>query len=149
MHVTREADYAVRVVVDLAGRPPGALVRTEELTGTTGVPPAYLKKIVQALGRAHLVHTRQGPKGGVSLERDPSTITLRHIVEAVEGPIHLNRCLARAGECDRDAFCTVHPAWRQIQAALVRELDRFTARDLAAESRDGDVHPALLGVRRA
>lgn len=137
MHLTREADYAVRVVIDLAVREPGTVVRTEELTGSTAVPPAYLKKIVQALGRAHLVQTRQGPKGGVSLRRDPETITLRHVVEAVEGPIHLNRCLVRAGECERDRFCTVHPAWREIQAVLAREMDRFTMSQLAGKPRRG------------
>ncbi len=155
MHLTREADYAVRVVIDLAGREPGAVVRTEELTGTTGVPPAYLKKIVQALGRAHLVQTRQGPKGGVSLRRDPATVTLRQVVEAVEGPIHLNRCLVRPGECERDRSCTVHPAWREIQAVLAREMDRFTISQLAGRRGAGHEggavadagHPALLGIQ--
>ncbi len=53
------------------------------------------------------------------------------MVEAVEGPIHLNRCLVRAGECPRDAFCAVHPVWARIQAVLIRELEAVTARDLA------------------
>ncbi len=132
MQLTREGDYAVRVLVALAGRPGGDLVRTKDLTLATGVPRAYLAKIVQALARVGLVRTRQGPGGGVMLGRDPAGITLRQMVEAVEGPIHLNRCLVRAGECPRDAFCTVHPVWARIQAMLIRELDAVTARDLAA-----------------
>ncbi len=131
MRLTREGDYAVRVVVDLAGRPRGDVVRTEDLTLTTGVPRAYLAKIIQALARANLVRTRQGPGGGVQLGQDPAGITLRRMVEAVEGPIHLNRCLVRAGECPRDAFCAVHPVWARIQAVLIRELEAVTARDLA------------------
>ncbi len=131
MQLTREGDYAVRVLVDLAGRPRGDVVRTEDLTLTTGVPRAYLAKIIQALARANLVLTRQGPGGGVSLGEDPAGITLRRMVEAVEGPIHLNRCLVRAGECPRDTFCAVHPVWARIQAVLLRELEAVTARDLA------------------
>ncbi len=131
MHLTREGDYAVRVIIDLAGRPRGDVVRTEDLTLTTGVPRAYLAKIIQALARANLVLTRQGPGGGVSLGEDPAGITLRRMIEAVEGPIHLNRCLVRAGECPRDAFCAVHPVWARIQAVLLRELEAVTARDLA------------------
>lgn len=131
MRLTREGDYAVRVLVDLAGRPVGEVVRTDDLTRTTGVPRAYLAKIIQLLSRASLVQTRQGPRGGVFLLKDPSTITLRHMVEAVEGPIHLNRCLTRPGECPRDGFCPVHPVWGRIQAVLLRELDAVTARDLA------------------
>lgn len=131
MHVTREGDYAVRVVVALAAAPPGRIVRTEDLTHATGVPRAYLKKIVQALCRAHLVETRSGQGGGVRLHKDAATITLRDMVEAVEGPIYLNRCLVRPGVCPRDGFCSVHPVWARIQRILVRELDAVTARELA------------------
>ena len=131
MRLTREGDYAVRVLVDLAGRPHGDVVCTDDLSLSTGVPRAYLAKIIQILSRASLVQTRQGPGGGVSLLKDPATITLRQMVEAVEGPIYLNRCLIRPGECPRDSFCPVHPVWGRIQAVLIRELDAVTARDLA------------------
>jgi Rrf2 family protein len=131
MRLTREGDYAVRIVVDLAGRPRGDVVRTEDLTVSTGVPRPYLAKIVQALARARLVQTRPGPGGGVSLLPPPASITLRQMVEAIEGPIHLNRCLVRSGECPRDAFCSVHPVWARIQSVLVRELEAVSARDLA------------------
>jgi Rrf2 family protein len=131
MQLTREGDYAVRALVDLAGRPRGEVVRTDALSATTGVPRPYLAKIIQILSRARLVQTRQGPAGGVSLLKDPATITLREMVEAVEGPIYLNRCLVRPGECPRDRFCPVHPVWHRIQAVLLRELDAVTAKELA------------------
>lgn len=131
MQLTREGDYAVRVVVDLAGRPPGVVVRTDDLSHSTGIPRAYLAKIIQVLSRVSIVQTRQGPRGGVSLLKDPATLTLRQMVEAIEGPICLNRCLTRPRECPRDSFCPVHPVWRRIQAVFIRELDAVTARDLA------------------
>jgi Rrf2 family protein len=131
MRLTREGDYAVRVLVDLASRPRGDVVRTDDLSHSTGVPRAYLAKVIQVLSRASLVQTRQGPGGGVSLLKDPATLTLRQMVEVVEGPICLNRCLIRPGECPRDSFCPVHPVWGRIQAVLIRELDAVTARDLA------------------
>ena len=145
MHLTREGDYAVRVLVDLAGRAPGAVVRTADLTASTGVPRPYLAKIVQALARARLVQTRQGPGGGVSLLAPAASITLRRMVEAIEGPIHLNRCLVRSGECPRDAFCAVHPVWARIQSVLVRELEAVSAKDLAEAT--AAVRPRQGGAR--
>ena len=135
MRLTREGDYAIRVLVDLAGRPRGHVVRTGDLTTTTGIPRAYLAKIIQALARAHLVSTRQGPGGGVLLREDPARITLRRMVEAIEGPIHLNRCLVRPGECPSDACCAVHPVWARIQAVLIRELEAVRLEDLADATR--------------
>jgi Rrf2 family protein len=90
MQLTLRGDYAVRVMVDLAGRPARASVRTAELGRRTGVPRAYLRKVVQDLARAGLIRTRRGMAGGVSLLAEPRGLTLRRVIEAVEGPIYLS-----------------------------------------------------------
>lgn len=145
MQLTLKGDYAVRVVVDLAGQPAGATVKTEDVGRRTGVPQAYLSKIVQALAHAGLVRTRRGTLGGISLVAEPQAITLRAVIEAVEGPIYLNRCLIRAGLCPRDRFCPVHPVWGRIQALVLRELEAVHINDLAAQSRTR----ALAATREA
>jgi len=136
MQLTLKGDYAVRVIVDLAGQPAGATVKTEALGRRTGVPQAYLSKIIQALAHAGLVRTRRGALGGISLPEERQTITLRQVIEAVEGPIYLNRCLIRPGLCPRDSFCPVHPVWGRIQAIVTHELDAVSVKDLADASRN-------------
>jgi Rrf2 family protein len=117
--------------VDLAAQPPEAIVRTEDLGRRTGVPHAYLAKIIQALAHAGLVRTQRGTRGGIVLLEEPRAITLRQVIEAVEGPISLNRCLVRPGMCPRDRFCPVHPVWARIQEIVIRELDSVCLKDLA------------------
>lgn len=136
MQLTLKGDYAVRVVVDLAGQPAGATVRTEELGRRTGVPRAYLSKIIQALAHAGLVRTQRGTRGGIALLEEPRAITLRRVIEAVEGPIYLNRCLIRPGLCPRDSFCPVHPVWGRVQQILIRELDSVRIADLLSGARN-------------
>jgi Rrf2 family protein len=145
MQLTLKGDYAVRVVVDLAGQPAGATVKTEDVGRRTGVPQAYLSKIVQALAHSGLVRTRRGALGGISLVAEPEAITLRAVIEAVEGPINLNRCLVRPGFCPRDRFCPVHPVWGRIQALVLRELEAVHMNDLATQSRTR----ALVATREA
>lgn len=135
MQLTLKGDYAVRVIVDLASQPAGATVKTEDLGRRTGVPQAYLSKIIQSLAHAGLVRTRRGALGGISLLEEPRAITLRQVVEAVEGPIYLNRCLIRPGLCPRDRSCTAHPVWERIQAVVARELEAVRIRDLADQPR--------------
>jgi Rrf2 family protein len=131
MQLTLKGDYAVRVVVDLAAQPGDATVKIRDLWRRTGVPPAFLGKIVQELARAGLVRTRRGALGGVALSRAPRTISLRDVIEAVEGPIYLNRCLIRPGLCQRDRFCPVHSVWARIQALVTRELESVCVEELA------------------
>lgn len=136
MQLTLKGDYAVRVVIDLATQPRDATVKSGDLCRRTGVPPAFLSKIVQALAHAGLVHTRRGALGGVALLRAPQAISLRDVVEAVEGPMYLNRCLMRPGLCPRDRFCPVHPVWARIQALVTRELESIRIEELALASQN-------------
>jgi len=131
MRLTRQGDYAVRVVVDLASRPPGAVVPRSLIRERQNLPAAYLAKIVQALARAGLVRTHPGARGGVALARRADDITLKDVIEAVEGPLQLNRCVAHRGACPRDRFCTVHPVWLRLQALVTRELEAVTIASLA------------------
>lgn len=131
MRLTREGDCAVRVLLDLAQHRDEAPVPRARIQARQDVPAAYLGKIVQALARAGLVETRPGARGGVWLARDPDTITLRRVIEVVEGPIQLNRCVVGPGACPRDRFCPVHPVWLRLQALVTRELDAVTIGDLA------------------
>lgn len=126
MQLTRGGDYAVRIMTHLASVPGGAIVPRRQIQERGDVPPAHLAKLIQALGRAKLVTTFRGAGGGVRLAVRPEEINLRQVIEAVEGPIHLNRCLVRPGACPRDRFCTAHPVWRRIQEVLIRELEAVT-----------------------
>ena len=132
MRLTRAGDYAVRVMMHLATAPPGAVVLRRCIQARQEVPPAHLAKIIQALGRARLLRTYRGAGGGVALAVTPDRVTVRQVIEAVEGPIILNRCLARPGACPRDSFCHAHPMWHRIQAVLVRELEAVTIAALTA-----------------
>jgi Rrf2 family protein len=148
MELTRKGDYAVRVVVELASEPVGATVRTAELGRRTGVPQAYLTKIIQALARKGLVRTQRGTRGGVALVPRPQALSLRHVVEALEGPIRLNRCLVSPDLCDRTPRCAVHPVWARIQAVLTRELDAVRIADLVGATRAHPVREAAGDVMR-
>lgn len=132
MEITRQADYAVRIVLDLAGHTGNGVVRSDDVARRQLVPRAYFTKVVQALVRAGYLRTLRGARGGIQLAREPQAITLRQVIEAVEGPIRLNRCLLRPGECALERSCAAHPVWERIQGILMHELDAVTFAEMAA-----------------
>jgi Rrf2 family iron-sulfur cluster assembly transcriptional regulator len=131
MRLTRQGDYAVRVMVDLAAQAPDVAIRRAQIQARQDVPAAYLAKIIQALARAGLVRTRPGAHGGITLNAPAEAVTLLQVIEAVEGPIRLNRCVEAPGACPRDRVCPVHPVWMRLQALVTRELDGVTIAALA------------------
>lgn len=131
MKLTRLADYAVRAIIHLAAKEAGDLATTAEIAEKQSIPQSFLAKVMQALTRAGVVRAHRGKTGGFSLMDRAEDVTIRRIIEAVEGPIILNRCLTREGECDRDVFCGAHPVWREAQEALVKVLESYSAADMA------------------
>ncbi|MBI5587887.1 MAG: Rrf2 family transcriptional regulator [Deltaproteobacteria bacterium] len=134
LQLTRDGEYAVRAVIFLAAQPEGKVSLINEISVEQEVPKSYLSKIMQHLTRAGLVKSRRGAKGGFTLARTADTITLRETIEAVEGPIFLNVCLIKKGECHRDDLCPVHPVWKEAQKKLMEVLEGKTMADLVKDA---------------
>jgi len=126
MEITRQADYAVRAMMHLASVPPDMRISTAAISKAQQIPLPFLTKVVAHLVHAGLVTTLRGMGGGVALTRDPEEITLLEIVEAVEGPLTLNRCLLRGVKCELEPECPVHDVWAEIQKHLIEDLKKVT-----------------------
>lgn len=131
MELTRKGDYAIRGIVYLAGQPQNKISLLSEIAEAVDVPQTFLAKIFQQFSKTGIVKSFRGTGGGFLLAGPPETITLLQVVEAVEGPILPNRCVLKPGECERDASCTVHPIWRQVQQQVRSVLAGITLKDLA------------------
>ncbi len=131
MRLTRGADYGTRGILHLAKLPQGSVVLVGDIASAEDLPESYLAKIFQELAKEGIVRSHRGAKGGFSLARPAHQITLRQIIEAIEGPIALNRCLAPWEGCDRSDRCPIRPVLAQAQEQLLAALDSATIRDLA------------------
>jgi Rrf2 family iron-sulfur cluster assembly transcriptional regulator len=126
MRLTRGSDYAMRGMIYLAKQPAGKVCLVSQVAEAQGVPESYLAKIFQDLSRSGLVISHRGAKGGFALARDPDKITLRQVIEAVEGSIALSPCLDERVGCELSSVCEVHLILAEAQAQLFRVLDGAT-----------------------
>ena len=126
--MTRQADYALRAIIYLTLNPQG---RIQEIARTQYVPKEYLAKIIQKLARAEIVKTHRGVGGGITLSRAPEDITLLEVIEAIDGPVALNSCFIRPGECPRESYCGAHVELEHIGKALVKMLANVNFAQLA------------------
>ncbi len=135
MRLNRMADYAVRAVICIASKKKGAVTPTAVIAEEQGIPPSFLAKVMQNLSRGGIVKVHRGKSGGFSLSGEADSITTKNIIEAVEGPIILNRCLDSPSDCNRDSFCGAHSIWIEAQAALIKVLDKYSIAELAEKER--------------
>ena len=138
MQISRRADYGVRVILDLATHSENGRASTQEIATRQSIPSPFLAKIISQLSFAGLVTTFRGAGGGVSLSRPSSKITLLNVIEALEGPIALNRCLIEPDRCPRTEHCPVHDIWAKAQADLAALLDATSFDELARREVDAN-----------
>jgi Rrf2 family protein len=131
MQLTRAADYAVRVMIHLAGLPPGSRVSRGELAVAAECPEQFLSKVLQSLTRSGLIVSHRGNTGGFELPPESPAVTVLDVVEAIEGPIRLNLCLTSDHACNRQAACPAHSVWLEAQTALADVLGRAAIAELA------------------
>lgn len=122
MQITRQADYAVRAVLYLAKLETDKRAATSQIAKEQQIPPSFLAKIVSQLSVAGLLQTSRGARGGVALAKPPAEISLLEVVEAIDGPILLNECVASNGVCVFGDTCPMRPIWCDAQTELVTKL---------------------------
>ena len=131
MQLTMTGEYAIRAMVHLAGLEPGTIAQISDISRKWNIPEKFLRKIVARLCRSGLIKSHRGVHGGVSLSRPADQITLLEVVEQIEGPLALNKCLVDEDFCSRITVCAVHDTWNETQAKLKEMLASRTFADLS------------------
>jgi Rrf2 family protein len=134
MQLTRAADYAVRVMIHLAGLPPATRASRADLAVAAECPEQFLSKVLQSLTRSGLVLSHRGNTGGFELPNIHREATMLEVVEAIEGPMRLNICLTSGRACARQEWCPAHDVWVNAQTAVADVLRGTTITELAAQA---------------
>lgn len=119
MHITQEADYAVRIVYCLAKQQSRMDART--ISEAMAVTPRFSLKILHKLACAGVVKSYKGARGGYELARPAGEINMRQVIEAVEGPALFSRCVGEEGHCNRGASGCC--AFQKVYADITEEIN--------------------------
>jgi Rrf2 family protein len=129
--LTNAGEYAVRLMVYLAGREPQSVVSAREIAENQNIPQRFLRSIVSQFTKLGYLDSYQGNNGGVCLATGAENTSLLEVIEAVEGAIYLNVCMRGQEVCPFSETCAVHLVWREAQEAVQKILGGKTIRELA------------------
>ena len=131
IRMTKQTDYGIVLLSRMAGVP-DRLFNATELAAETRLPQPTVSKILKLLGRAGLLDSQRGVKGGYILAREPQAITVTEVIGALEGPIGITECIDDTpGECSHEARCPVRGNWQRINEAIRQALDGINLADMA------------------
>ena len=117
--IRRDTDYALRLAAQLAqGFAAGVPVTARVLAKANHVSYPLTCKLLQKLAAAELVESTMGPKGGFVLARRPDSITFGQVIEAIQGPVSVIRCLMGDFKCPMKDACPVRPKLNTMQQGI-------------------------------
>jgi FeS assembly SUF system regulator len=133
LRMTRLTDYGVVLLSHIAREPDRSTRNAPELAAAAHLPLPTVSKILKILAREGLLVPHRGAKGGFSLARPASEITVAEIIAALEGPIALTECSGHAGErCEIEPLCPVSAPWRRINRAVFEALRGITLAEMVS-----------------
>lgn len=131
MRITLESDYALRIVTALALH--NERVDAGTLAEETSVTQRFTLKILHKLVGGGIVTSYKGAKGGYQLQEAPENITLRRVIELIDGPIIIARCVESGESCALNAdktSCTYHHIFNRLSIDVARKLEGISIKDV-------------------
>ena len=138
--ITRKTDYALRMLAMLIENE-GALLSVRVAAEQNDARCSVARSSRQRLVHAGIIESLRGVHGGMRLKVDPSKVTLKQVVEAVQGPFVMNDCCADGAECSRSCFCQFHPVWVGVQSLVSDYLSSVTLEEVVKGTKRPRVDP--------
>ncbi len=142
MRLSTRSRYGVRLMLVLALHGRSGPMFLKDIARAEDISEKYLGQIIIPLKASGLVHTFRGAHGGYILGRPASGITLREIIEPLEGDLGLVDCVKNGTVCDRSTDCITRSIWSEMSARVIDYLESLTLEDLVKKQ-------ALAGGRGA
>ncbi|MBQ7315156.1 MAG: Rrf2 family transcriptional regulator [Clostridia bacterium] len=131
MRITQESDYALRILTHLAAI--DGVADAQSISEHTSVTPRFTLKILHKLVSSRYVTSYKGARGGYRLAVSPDEITLKAIIELIDGPIAMMRCLEKEQTCSLNSdktACIYHHIFESISMDVARKLQAITISDV-------------------
>ena len=140
MKFSTKSRYGLRALFDMAYHSGTLPSQIKDISRRQSISPRYLEQIFQDLKKAGLIKSRRGPQGGYFLAKKPEQITVREVILATEGELHVVACnrekkLAK-DICEFDNKCVTQKIWREADNRLSQYFGSVTLKDLCNEGKD-------------
>jgi Rrf2 family protein len=128
---TKAEEYGLLGILYLADKEPNVITPLSEISQAQEIPEKFLAKIFQSLSRSGLVRSHRGVRGGFTLGKPPEEISIKEILESIQGPYHLLKCIPEPVLCEKSGFCPLRELLVAAENKLISVFAQHTLADLA------------------
>jgi len=136
MKLSTKIRYGARAMLTLASHYGEGPLELHEIAKKESISLKYLEQVIIPLRTAGLVKSVRGSKGGYSLARPPSEVSLKDLVEILEGPLNLVDCLGDPKRCERSTSCVTREIWNEVSEAIYTIFHSITLEDMVRRKKE-------------
>ena len=130
LKITRLADYSVLILCCFNNKNRKVL-SARKIKNITGLNIATVNKLLSLLVKSKILLSMRGVNGGYSPVKKLQDLSVREIIEAVEGPVAITNCMdTRYGKCDLINTCCTKNAWSAVNKEVIKTLDSIKIIDI-------------------
>ena len=121
MKLTTKSEYALVCLKYLCEHANGHPISVSEVSEAESLPKDYVEQIFVRLRKGGIIKSVKGVYGGFTLAKEPAQITLKEVIEALEGDIFEVFCSPKLRErivCQHFSCCSIRPFWRKLQQLI-------------------------------
>ncbi len=128
--ISKRCTYSLQSLVYLTQEQSERYVPTRQISEALTIPASYLGKILSDLAGLEFVKTRKGPRGGAKLQANPTTLSVRDVVVAIDGPGLFDSCILGLPGCGRLTPCPMHSQWSGTRGTLESSFAALSIQEL-------------------
>jgi Rrf2 family protein len=130
MQFTKAEEYGMQGVLHLAAQSRDKVIPLSEISEAQHIPEKFLAKIFQSLSKSGIIRSHRGVRGGFTLAKDPADITVREVLETIQGPYHLMKDESGGVDNNSGEFSALRSLVLQAERQLVKVFEEHTLADL-------------------
>jgi len=130
MRLSTRARYGTRLMLELALNFDQGTIFLKDIAEKEEISEKYLSHLIIPLKASGLISSSRGAHGGYKLAKSPSQITLKEIVQTLEGGISFVECVKNPSICSRVSKCATRGIWEKLDEKISDELNSITLEDL-------------------
>ena len=148
MDVTRRCDYAFRIL-RVACQCGKSYVSVSDISEREGIPYAFARSIQHDLVKGGLIKTVRGARGGLALNCDPAKVSVKEVLEVIQGPVSVSTCVHDSTYCENCGTCVYNNLWRGADQLLNAYFSSISLKDIIEMGGENPVVQQALSVKVA
>ena len=145
MKISTKGRYALQMLLDLAENKNDGFIALKEIAKRQKISKQYLEQIIAIINNSKLLRANRGKLGGYMLAKEPSEITVGHILRVTEGNLSATACLeGDVNRCEMAGSCKTLYIWKELNKVITDYLDSVTLQDILNNYQNQDFYDYVI-----